>query len=282
MNNWVEAIAELERKGQPYVLITLVGAQGSVPRDSGTKMVVGRDRIWGTIGGGHLEYQSIAIACEMLRSGEAEQKVEHFPLGARLGQCCGGRASVLFEAFPGSDLNIMLFGAGHVGRSLAAILAQLPCRLHWVDSRENEFPEQLPANVIKVHSDSPGDEVTTMPAAGYYIVMTHEHPLDFAITEAVLKRGDAHYVGLIGSDTKWQRFKMRFQHRGYSEEFYRPVHCPIGLAQVPGKRPVEVAVAVAGEIIAEYQKTAAKRPNRQGVPWRELKELDIAGGNADD
>jgi xanthine dehydrogenase accessory factor len=271
MKHWTDALRELEVGGKPYVLLTVLGARGSTPRESGTKMLVSEESCECTIGGGHLEHKAIEIARQMLASGKAGQHIENFPLGPRLGQCCGGATSVLFESFPGAQVNIMLFGAGHVGKALATILGQLPCRVHWVDSRDNEFPAQLPANCSRVVSDSPAHEVAVMPVGSYYIVMTHNHPLDFAITEAAIKRGDARYIGLIGSQTKWRRFRMRFEHRGYTPERVQSVRCPVGLAQVPGKLPMEVATAIAAEVIAEYQRGQGARPTQTGIDWRELK-----------
>jgi len=237
-------------------------------------MLVSAERSFCTIGGGHLEYKAIEIAREMLQSGKAEQRIENFPLGARLGQCCGGSTSVLLESFPGSHLNIMLFGAGHVGKALVTILEQLPCRLWWVDSREQEFPERVANNVTTVLSDTPADEVGSMPAGSYFIVMTHKHPLDFEISEAIIRRGDARYAGLIGSKTKWRRFQMRFDHRGYAAEQYAQLRCPVGLAAVPGKLPMEVATSIAGEIIAEYQSELPPRQTQRGTSWRELKKIE--------
>lgn len=280
MQQWYETVNQLEGRGERYVLITVMGARGSTPRNSGTKMIVTENKNYATIGGGHLEFKAIATANKMLQqlaepAGEIadQQKIVHFPLGAKLGQCCGGSVTLLFELFAGSQLNIMLFGAGHVGKSLAAMLAQLPCKLFWVDSREDQFPDEVPANVEKIISDCAADEVASMPAKSYYIVMTHDHSLDFEITENILKRDDAGYVGLIGSAHKWQRFEQRFEHRQYSEKFYAPVHCPVGLEQVPGKLPVEVAVSIAAEIIQQYHCEKAERDVQQGVSWCELKVL---------
>jgi len=272
---WYEVIQELEAQNEDYVLITVLGTMGSTPRDCGTKMVVSKTQNYGTIGGGHLEYKSIDQAQQMLTQTKSQQKVEHFPLGAKLGQCCGGDATLMFESFINTNIDIMLFGAGHVGRALATILSQLPCRLRWVDSREQEFPEQLPNNVTKLLSDSPSDEVASMPEGGYYVIMTHNHPLDFEITETILLRNDARYVGLIGSQTKWQRFKMRFKHRGYKTKFYSSIHCPVGLRNIPGKLPTEVAVAIAGEIIAEYHSQKPDRQKRQGVNWKQLQNKHL-------
>jgi xanthine dehydrogenase accessory factor len=268
---WLDALNELVPSGEPYVIITVLGARGSTPRDSGTKMIVSPDRNFCTIGGGHLEYKAIALAKEMLTQKKEQQRIEHFPLGARLGQCCGGSATLLFECFGGTQLSIMLFGAGHVGKSLVSILHQLPCSITWVDSRPEEFPAKLPTNVKKIISEEPEHAVSEAAPNTCFIVMTHKHPLDFNIITAALERNDARYIGLIGSKTKWKRFKLRFQHRGYEPGFYKAVRCPIGLSEVPGKKPIEVAVSIAGEIIADYQKIQPLTGTQQGVSWTELK-----------
>ncbi|MBL4827800.1 MAG: xanthine dehydrogenase accessory protein XdhC [Spongiibacteraceae bacterium] len=276
MMSWVKTVAALGQQGLAYVLITVLGVRGSTPRDNGTKMVVSHDDFFGSIGGGHLEYKSIELATKMLRGENTEQqRIEHFPLGASLGQCCGGSVSVLFEYFSSAFVNIMLFGAGHVGQALARILQELPCRVWWVDSRESQHQlnaeQQQKTRLIALINDSPEEEVATMPAGSYYIVMTHNHPMDYKITETVLARKDARYIGLIGSSTKWKRFQMRMQHRGYHADFYKRVHCPVGLSAVPGKHPMEVAVSIAAQIIAEYNKDLPERTTQRGINWRGLK-----------
>ncbi|WP_281560500.1 xanthine dehydrogenase accessory protein XdhC [Thalassomonas sp. RHCl1] len=294
--NWVNALHQLNQQGEAYVLVTLVGVSGSTPRNSGTKMVITADNIYDTIGGGHLEHKTIAHAHKMLASGEETQQLEHFQLGTHLGQCCGGTASVLFEYFAASTVNIMLFGAGHVGKALVKILAGLPCKVHWVDSREQEFPPasemQQYHNVSQVVSEFPCDEIAAMPANSYYIVMTHNHQLDFELCQSVLARQDFRYLGLIASDTKWRRFQQRFKHREIDEQLVARMNCPIGLSAVPGKTPMEVAVSIAAEVIGLYhQKSqenieqqnsgakaekappAKKASSQQGVHWKELKQL---------
>jgi xanthine dehydrogenase accessory factor len=270
---WYEVIKRLESENRDYVLVTVLGTRGSTPRDCGTKMVVTCNKSYLTIGGGHLEFKAIEQAKQLLSKTQSQQIIENFPLGAKLGQCCGGQATILFESFIKTSIDIMLFGAGHVGKALVSILAGLPCRVHWVDGREHEFPEILHSNTTKIVSDSPSDEVMTMPKNAYYVIMTHNHPLDFAISEAILKRNDAHYIGLIGSKTKWQRFQMRFEHKGFKSERYNRIHCPLGLSDIPGKLPSEVAVAVAGEIISLYHQNQPIQKKKQGVDWRQLKSL---------
>ncbi len=279
--NWVQAAHQLSEQGKAYVLITLVGVSGSTPRNSGTKMVISQDEIFDTIGGGHLEYKIIDHAHTLLAENSDCQVLQHFQLGTNLGQCCGGTASVMFECFSAVSVNIMLFGAGHVGQALLPILAGLPCKITWVDSRENQFPahQEKYHNVTQIISSSPQDEVRTMPAGSFYIVMTHNHQIDFDICQSILKRADFNYLGLIASGTKWRRFQQRFKHREIDETLVNKMNCPIGLSQVPGKTPMEIAVAIAGEIIALYhtlnlsEQSTESKTSHKGVKYQELKHL---------
>ena len=280
-NNWIEAVYQLNRQGEAYVLVTLVGVKGSTPRDGGTKMVVDAEHIHDTIGGGHLEYKCIDYARKMLATKRQGQHLENFPLGSKLGQCCGGQTSVLFEYFAASTVNITLFGAGHVGQALINILADLPCKVTWVDSRESQFPAPVfmrgLSNVNCVVTDSPVDMVDKADDDSYFVVMTHNHQLDFDICQRILQRKSFTYLGLIASDTKWRRFVQRFAHRDIDPAIVAKMSCPIGLAQVPGKKPAEIAVSIAGEIINTYQRAEQhdSKPGQKApsVPWRELKLL---------
>jgi xanthine dehydrogenase accessory factor len=276
---WYEAVQHLASSNEDYVLITVLATRGSTPRDCGTKMVVSRSKCYQTIGGGNLEYKAIDRARELLQKRCSEQKIEQFPLGAKLGQCCGGHATLMFESYINSNIDIMVFGAGHVGRALVSMLSQLPCRIHWVDSREDEFPKNLANNVNKIVSESPKDEVATMSANTYFVVMTHNHSLDFDICEAILLRNDAGYVGLIGSETKWKRFQMRFKHKGYKDKFFSSIRCPVGLSNVPGKLPGEVAVSVAGEIISQYHLEYQKQPHQYSLSWKSLQGASLNNKN---
>jgi xanthine dehydrogenase accessory factor len=250
--SWISALAELQQQGQPCVLVTIIEERGSTPRNAGSKMVVTAERIFETIGGGHLEYKAMELAREMLQSRSQDTRLERFSLGASLGQCCGGATVLLFEPMGQPQAQIAVFGAGHVGRALVPLLASLPCKVRWIDSRENEFPEQIPAGVDKVVEDEVIDEVGSMPPGSYYIVMTHNHQLDLELTAAILKRNDFAYYGLIGSKSKRAKFEHRLRERGFTTEVMRRMRCPLGLAEVKGKLPIEIAVSIAGEVIATY------------------------------
>lgn len=258
MNNWISALAELQTRDEPCILVTIIEERGSTPRNAGSKMVVSAGRIYDTIGGGHLEYKAMEIARDMLASGSQGTRLERFSLGASLGQCCGGVNVLLFEPMGQPQAQIAVFGAGHVGRALVPLLASLPCRVRWIDSRENEFPDTLPAGVMKIVSEEPLDEVAELPVGSYCIVMTHNHQLDLELTAAILKRGDFGYFGLIGSKTKRVKFEHRLRERGYEPALLQRMRCPMGLAEVKGKLPIEIAVSIAAEVIATYNASFGK------------------------
>lgn len=274
-SNWINALAQLEQDGTPAVMITVVDEKGSTPRNAGAKMVVSGDAQFDTIGGGHLEYKAIKICRQLLEEGHSQPRLERFSLGASLGQCCGGATTLLFEPLGTNIVQIALFGAGHVGRALAPILASLPCRVRWIDSRDEEFPETLPEGVEKVVNEFPVDEIAEMPTNSYFIVMTHNHQLDQELTEAILKRDDFDYYGLIGSHTKRKKFEHRLKAKGFSDAQLERMTCPMGIAEVKGKLPAEIAVSVAGEVIAKYNVAFGSQKDQTPAETQVIERLAV-------
>lgn len=268
---WSQAISQLDAAACPYVLVTVLGTAGSTPRESGSKMVVTAEDIYDTVGGGHLEFSIIEQARAQLSEGKSEQTLKHFPLGASLGQCCGGSVSVLFECFVPQTLAVDVYGAGHVGHALIQLLGALPVRVRWIDARAELFPESVPANVERVVEATTEDAVDDARPGTASLVLTHNHQLDFAIVEKVLRRNDAAFLGVIGSETKAKRFRMRLAHKGVSDERIDRMTCPVGLTDIPGKRPMEVAISIAGQVIQLYQTGPSSAP-RDGLQWRELRD----------
>ena len=258
-------LAECARSGEDCVVVVIDHVEGSVPRERGAAMLVGARAIAGTIGGGHLELKSVAIARELLsrETNVGNGSIRRFPLGPALGQCCGGVAHVAFHvcragvapagldlAAPAALFDLQLFGAGHVGQALVDVLAGVDCDITWIDSREQQFPERVPANARVEFSEAPQEEVAAAPANAFYLVMTHSHALDFAIVERILRRDDAGFVGLIGSQTKRVTFERRLRERGVSQAALDRLVCPIGLPDITGKAPGIVAIAVAAQLLA--------------------------------
>lgn len=257
------ALAQAARTGTDCMLVQVARVEGSTPREAGAAMVVTRESAQGTIGGGHLELKSIALAREQLALEERKSGFEvRFPLGPALGQCCGGVAHIRFDlcekgvvppgvlaAQPKPMFHLVLFGAGHVAQALVQVLAQVDCKITWVDSREQQFPEQVPESVTVEYSEEPADEVRYAPPGAYYLVMTHSHALDLTIIAAILKRGDAGFVGLIGSKTKRARFEHRLADAGFAAERIATIVSPIGARGITGKAPGVVAIAAAAELL---------------------------------
>ncbi|QSP95363.1 xanthine dehydrogenase accessory protein XdhC [Marinobacter salinisoli] len=269
---WYQAVADCEARGEPYVLITVLGVTGSVPREPASKMVVTGEHSYDTIGGGHLEYQICQQARERLARRDYTSELAHFPLGARLGQCCGGSVSVLLEARPGCEQELVIFGAGHVARALVAILAELPWRVTWVDSRAGQFPAQVPDNVRVHHTDDPVADAPALCSGKQVLILTHNHQLDFDLCRTLLSAGGCAGIGLIGSDTKAERFRQRLDHRGFPAQQINTIRCPVGRTDVPGKRPMEVAVSIIAELLS-LTSTSGQPASRRGLPWNELRGL---------
>ena len=254
VRRWFEAIHYCEQHAEGYALITVRTTAGSTPREQGTKMVVTADRQFDTIGGGHLEFKAIELArlalADSVNMRQNQQAIHSFPLASKLGQCCGGAVKLLIETHVSHRQVLALFGAGHVAQALVPILAQLPLTVRWIDNRESLTPtEPLPANVDYLCDDEPVGEIPLLPAGSWVVIMTHDHQLDFELAEKALKHPDLPYVGMIGSQTKAKRFVHRLQSKGISDAQRSRFVTPIGLSDIPGKLPVEVAVSVSAQII---------------------------------
>ncbi|WP_145748283.1 xanthine dehydrogenase accessory protein XdhC [Nitrospirillum amazonense] len=250
-------------RGEAVVLVTVTEARGSTPREVGACMAVGADWQTGTVGGGRLEHLGLETARRLLAEGGEPVRLD-VPLGPAVGQCCGGHVVLTVERVDEAVLYrlraaeatalagqpwLMLFGAGHVGKAVARAMAPLPLRLVWVDSRASEFPPDPPVDAdIRVATELPSQVALAPPGAGY-LIMTHNHDLDFAITAEAVQRTDTAYVGLIGSHTKRQRFSRWYQAQGYDPNHLRRLICPIGAGLSGDKRPEVIAALTAAEVL---------------------------------
>ncbi|GAB3455929.1 xanthine dehydrogenase accessory protein XdhC [Massilia terrae] len=153
---------------------------------------------------------------------------------------------------------LLLFGAGHVGAAIVRALAELPCRVTWIDEREDLFPPQLPSNVTVEATDTPESVVATAPAGASYLVLTHSHALDQRLAEAILSRQGVGWFGLIGSHTKRKQFEHRLRARGIPGDRIDAMACPIGLPGITGKQPAVIAASVAAQLLAVWEAQAAQ------------------------
>jgi xanthine dehydrogenase accessory factor len=244
------------------VLIEVTRTRGSTPREAGTFMLVSTDRLWGTVGGGHMEFEAVDLARAMLADGRDETMLD-VTLGPDSGQCCGGRVELdLKRANPAvvdalsarlahevEDYpDVHIFGAGHVGRALAVALKPLPFKVTVVETRQEEL--DLLENGISHRLEAmPESVVGEIQQGGAAVIMTHDHALDFLIGAEVLKRDDLRYAGMIGSKTKRGVFAHWLEDAGYQHSLIDRLILPIGASSLKDKRPAVIAALVAAELL---------------------------------
>jgi xanthine dehydrogenase accessory factor len=264
--DWVDELHRLREARTPAVIVTLAAVRGHAPRNGGAKLVVSPDGLFGSVGGGNLEATAVDRAREMLAEGAGEPRLLTLALNDRVTteygvQCCGGEVTMLLEPVRAVP-SVAIFGLGHVGLELARILARQEMELHLVDAR----PEMLePARLgepgstgaladavatVRIrHAPVPEAAIADLPAGTHVLIMTHDHVEDIAITDQALRRDGLGSIGLIGSASKWVRFRAKLTELGHAEEDLARVTTPIGIPEVTGKAPASIAVSVAARIL---------------------------------
>lgn len=161
-------------------------------------------------------------------------------------------------AQPSRDL--WIWGAGHVGRALVAVIAPLPAiQITWIDVAADRFPPTLPDTVTPLALPDPAQAVPQAPPTAEHLILTYSHALDLDLCHRLLTQGFAR-CGLIGSATKWARFRSRLAALGHAPEAIARIACPIGDPAL-GKHPQAIAIGVAAAFLAA---PAAARATRTG------------------
>lgn len=168
---------------------------------------------------------------------------------------------LLIEKFGETRRQLYLFGAGHVGKALVLALASLPFSVMWIDSRADQFPSAVPANVTKVCTSDPAKALEDAPDGAFVLAMTHSHGLDEEIMARALLAQRFGYCGVIGSKTKRVRFLKRLKTRGLSDSVLSSMVCPVGMTTIKSKQPAAIAAGIVVDLIARdeacYQQAAA-------------------------
>ncbi|MCS7240301.1 MAG: XdhC family protein [Candidatus Bipolaricaulota bacterium] len=239
----VEAI----EKGEPAVLVTVVAVEGAAPREAGAKMLVFPDgRVEGTIGGGALEHHAIHTALALLQRGE-KTLLETRNL-RDLGMLCGGQTTLFYEVLELPPV-LLIFGAGHVGLTLARLAREAtPWRIVICDDRIEKL-SSLPVGLEGLHL--PGyQRVPTFPGRIYGVVATESHETDFLVVAELLRQDPGpSYLGVLGSRAKAEEIRARLLAAGLPKEKVEEVRCPVGLP-LGGKDPGAVAVSILAELLA--------------------------------
>jgi len=272
--DWLDALQDLRSRRIPAVIVTLATVRGHAPRNGGAKMVVSPDAVHGTVGGGNLEQTAIEQARRMLADGSAEPELLALTLSDKAVteygvQCCGGEVTMLLEPIRVIPA-VAVFGLGHVGLELARILARHELELTLVDSRAEMLAEDrigVPgergplgdavARVRVVHAAVPESALADLTPGAHVLVMTHDHVEDLAVVDQALRSDRIGSIGLIGSASKWARFRKKLHELGQTDDDLARVTTPIGIPEVAGKQPAVIAVSVAARILQLIDEAAA-------------------------
>lgn len=247
------------------IWVRITATRGSTPRDAGTVMKVTETGTEGTIGGGALELLAIRRARDMITSGETANE-ETLPLGPGLGQCCGGVVSLEYSDIeqptdiqpshihrlnrprPHDPIHLWVWGAGHVGRAVVSAAPPLLCKVTWIDSTADRFPDWGGNRATVIPTQNMPLLASRAAQQAEHLIFTYSHDIDLALCAALLKRG-VRGIGLIGSDTKWTRFQKRLRAMGLDPA---PITCPIGNKSL-GKQPADIARGTLAALLGQTE-----------------------------
>jgi len=145
--------------------------------------------------------------------------------------------------------DIWIYGAGHVGRAIVSVLTPFPeIAITWVDSAADRFPDHIVDGISQLVAANPADALNYAPDTAEHIVLTYSHAMDLEICHRLLGHGFK-TAGLIGSKTKWARFRRKLTALGHSDAQISRITCPIGQPEL-GKHPHAIAVGVAATLLS--------------------------------
>lgn len=252
-------IAELAAQGLPFVVATVIESAGSTPQKPGSKMAVLPDGATrGTVGGGAIELQIVEAAKALFTAAESTRVIETH-LTHDLGMCCGGKMKIFLERHA-AQAHLWLFGAGHVACELTVLAKRVGFRVTVVDERAEwcnrerhpDADELVRRDAATVARELTGGE------GSYVVVATHDHALDQACAEALVRKRFA-YLGVIGSQRKAERFRMRMRAAGFTDEELSRMRSPMGLP-ISALSSAEIAVSVVAELISVRRAAAPQAP----------------------
>ena len=250
------------------IKVKIINVKGSSPNKINDFMLVAPKEIFGTIGGGNLEYLVIEESKLMLKN-KSKRKKLNIPLGPGIGQCCGGYVEIILTLHKDTDAamkdekvndsfkeDLYIFGAGHIGQALIETIGNLNFNTYLIDSREEYLKMSVNKDVNYLLSKEPWKVVNKLKDNAYYVVLTHSHEYDLKILNEILTKKFT-FVGLIGSTTKKNRFFKRLTENGHDKNIIKKIECPIGVDIGNSKDPNEIAFSIITRLI--YLKNQNKK-----------------------
>lgn len=243
--------ADSLRSRKDFAVVTIVEAN-QLARTSGKMIVYADGSISGTVGGGMWEQASIHDALEALKAGKNAVKTYNFNSDlAKAGFQCSGELTVFIEVCRDESLQLVVVGGGHVGNAVIRAAKTVGFTVTLVDTRGEDIigdSIRMADRFVKVNSFADVARAD-LPRGGYYVVSTYGHMVDGAALGGVLTRGDAAYIGMLGSRKKVSAIYEKLEQAGFNRADMEGIHSPIGL-DLGGETPEELAIAIVGEILA--------------------------------
>lgn len=250
MHEVYSKLIELNSSKTPFVLVTITDKKGSIPSNVGAKMIVTEaGLVFGTIGGGALEYKTIEYALDMLKNidNNTSHKI-NWNLQKEFNMVCSGEIELFFDVVNFTKWEIVLFGAGHVAQALVNILVTLDCSITCFDSRQ-EWLDKLPTSFkIKTINDNNVEKtVNSLDKNSFVLVMTNSHENDFKIIKECVNH-NFKFLGLMGSKSKQKWLKEKILEENITEEAANKIYCPVGLP-IGNNSPSEIAISIAAQLL---------------------------------
>ena len=272
-------IQEAKDYKKELIKAKIINSEGSIPSEKGNYMLISEKDIFGTIGGGRLEYIIINKARGLIKNNVQKSKVLNIPLGPGIGQCCGGYVQIQLTHYVNGEeslenaianSNLFIFGAGHIGQALSLKSLDLNFNVHLIDSRKNFLLMNEYKDIDYIFASSPWKKKKNLSSDSYYIVLTHSHDFDFKIINEILFYNSFKFLGLIGSKTKKHKFSNRLKNNGHNQNLIDLIECPVGFNIKHGKEPNEIAISIIAKLIDYRNSLIIKNLN---------KEINIKGYN---
>ena len=250
MSNWIELLNDFKNRREPIALVTVTKCLGSTPCVVSSRMIVTKENnLFGTIGGGKLEFLAIE---EAIKAIEENKIIEtSYTLGPEFEQCCGGKVELIIEPMNQSP-ELFLFGAGHIGVEICQLLKDTPFLVTLIDSRKYwlsnlNLDKSVTFSTVDINDFKTFKEAVRWGNNCYVLIMTHDHKIDFDIIAMALQN-ETKFLGLIGSKTKRVRFNNMLVNELSIKEGMTNVVCPIGL-DIGGNTPKEIAISVVAQLL---------------------------------
>lgn len=240
-------IAAIENSNIKAALCTIISTKGSAPRKAGSKMIIYENgKIDGTIGGGALEKIVIEQSLEVIKTNTAKT-VKH-NLVSELAMCCGGTVELFIEPIMNKK-KLYIFGAGHIGKSLAKFSHDLDFNVTLIDERYDAFDDINTTDlstIIEHHATA--IEQLKFDEHTFIVILTHNHQYDREIL-ALSSKKQHQYIGMIGSERKVEIAKKNMLSSNLMEPHeLANIDMPIGL-DITAITPQEIAVSILAKLI---------------------------------